>query len=262
MNPRKLFLLLLKKRKMNPTSLARELRRSGRTRKNLQPNFSRWLSDPTVSPDPVVTLQPAADFLGVQVGAFIDPRVATAEVARLVMAGVLDASAQQSPHPSGLGSPLSASGVIPMHLEWDNVDPGGQPRVVRAVPIVGTARMGDNGFYEELQHPPGYGDGWIDSYSTDMSAYALRVKGDSMHPAIRHGAFVVVEPGGQCVPGEYVVIALTDGRKMVKELVIERPDEVIIESVNGNSRMTIERSQIEQMHPVAAVVAASKWHPA
>lgn len=65
-----------------------------------------------------------------------------------------------------------------------------------------------------------------------------------------------------CVPGEYVVIALTDGRKMVKELVIERPSEIVVESVNGNHRVTIDRGEIERMHPVAAVVAASKWRPA
>src|SRR5690606_15695783 len=50
-------------------------------------------------------------------------------------------------------------------------------------------------------------------------AYALRVRGDSMHPAIRNGSFVVAEPGRACVPGEYVVLVLTTGQKMVKELV-------------------------------------------
>lgn len=144
----------------------------------------------------------------------------------------------------------------------EHLEPAGEPRTVRQVPVVGTARLGDNGYYDELQHPAGHGDGTIDSYSADRNAYALRVRGDSMHPAIRHGSFVVVEPNGTCVPGEYVVIALTDGRKMVKELVIERAAEIVVESVNGNHRITIDRSEIERMHPVAAVVAASKWRPA
>lgn len=121
--------------------------------------------------------------------------------------------------------------------------------------------MGDEGFYVELQHPPGHGDGYIDGYSSDPNAYALRVKGDSMHPAIRHGSFVVVEPNGTCMPGEYVAIGLSNGQRMVKELIMERTDEIVIESVNGNHRRTIERSDIDWMHPVAAVVAASKWRP-
>ena len=94
------------------------------------------------------------------------------------------------------------------------------------------------------------------------TAYALRVKGDSMHPAIRHGSFVVVEPGRSCVPGEYVVLALVSGQKMVKELVMERLAEIVVESVNGGERLTIERSDIEKVRPVAAISAASKWRPA
>lgn len=132
---------------------------------------------------------------------------------------------------------------------------------IKPTPVVGTAKMGDGGYYEALDYPTGQGDGWVDNYSPDPNAYALRVKGDSMHPAIRHGCFVVVEPNGNCVPGEFVAIVLTDGRKMVKELVIERAHEIVIESVNGNHRQTLERSAIEKMHPIAAVVAASKWRP-
>lgn len=140
-----------------------------------------------------------------------------------------------------------------------NADDAGTPRHFRRTPVVGTAKMGDGGYYEALDYPTGQGDGWVDSYSPDPNAYALRVKGDSMHPAIRHGSFVVVEPNGRCVPGEFVAIVLRDGRKMVKELVIEREQEIVIESVNGNQRQTLERSEIEKMHPIAAVVAASRW---
>lgn len=136
----------------------------------------------------------------------------------------------------------------------------GQPSVVRRVPVIGEAKLGQDGHYEEA-HPPG-GDGTVDGYSSDPDAYALRVRGDSMHPAIRHGSFVVVEPHGRCVTGEYVALQLVDGRKMVKELIIERPTEIVVESVNGNSRQTIERSLIERMHPVAAVVSPSKWRSA
>lgn len=155
---------------------------------------------------------------------------------------------------------LGGVGATKTH-DSSGLEPAGHARPPRPVPVVGTARLGTNGYYEELQYPAGHGDGWVDSYSTDAAAYALRVKGDSMHPAIRHGAFIVAEPSRPCVPGEYVVLALTGGQKMVKELVIERSDEVVVESVNGGDRLTIERANIEKMHPVAAVVAPSKWRP-
>ena len=131
----------------------------------------------------------------------------------------------------------------------------GRPRTMRPTRVVGTAKLGDNGYYDETPD----GDGWVDHYTPNPNVYALRVKGDSMHPAIRHGTFVVVDPDGRCAIGEYVAIALLDGRKMVKELVMERADEVVIESVNGNQRQTIDRILIQHMHPVVGQVPASKW---
>lgn len=155
----------------------------------------------------------------------------------------------------------SDTGTVPIS-DTVELEYGGRPRAIRRVPVVGTARMGDDGYYEELQHPTGFGDGSLDSFTADGNAYALRVKGDSMHPAIRHGQFVVVEPNSRCVPGEYVVIQLRDGRKMVKELVRELADEVVIESVNGNNRATIDKSDIDRMQAVAGIIPASKWRPA
>lgn len=142
----------------------------------------------------------------------------------------------------------------PMHSDTSNVSESLGPVKTRRVPVKGAAKMGDGGFYDVVED-----DGHVDAYSSDPLAYALRVKGDSMHPAIRHGSIVVVEPSGQCIPGEYVAIAMRDGSKMVKELVIDRVGEMVIESVNGNHRQTLDKSAIEQMHPIASVVSASKW---
>lgn len=153
-------------------------------------------------------------------------------------------------------NPINTSRVERARSGASNAEPAGSPATLRAVRVIGVAKLGDDGHYEQ-----DVGDGWVDAYSSDPEAYALRVKGDSMHPAIRHGSVVVVEPNGRRVPGEYVAIALADGRKMVKELVFERPDEVVIESVNGQHRQTLDLADILQIHPVAAVVAASKWRP-
>lgn len=92
-------------------------------------------------------------------------------------------------------------------------------------------------------------------------AYGLQVKGDSMHPAIRRGSVIVAEPGRGCVPGEYVVLVLADGRTMVRELVTDGPEEIVVQPVNGGEHMTVEKANVEQMHPVGTIVAASKWLP-
>lgn len=129
------------------------------------------------------------------------------------------------------------------------------------VPVVGTARMGNEGFYTELEYPVGHGDGFVEAFSSDVNAYALRVRGDSMHPTIKHGQFVVVEPNGKCVPAENVLLGLLNGQRMVKELVIERPDAVTVMSINGQERMTFDRTDIEFMHPVSGIISSSKWRP-
>lgn len=60
--------------------------------------------------------------------------------------------------------------------------------------MVGTAQLGDDGYFCELQYPVGHGDGRINWPTRDPNAYALRCKGESMKPRIRHGEFVVIEP--------------------------------------------------------------------
>ncbi len=137
----------------------------------------------------------------------------------------------------------------------------GRVRAAKRVPIVGTARMGDDGYYDEISAIPGAGDGHIDIQTDDPNAYGLRVRGDSMMPAIRDGWYVLVEPNGCPNVGEYVLLKLHTGQRMVKELLYERDDSIGIMSVNGDLRRTIYRDELDSMQAVAAVVSPSKWKP-
>ena len=60
----------------------------------------------------------------------------------------------------------------------------------RKINIVGTAQMGSDGYWSGLDG----NEGWVETYSRDEDAYALRLKGDSMAPAIRNGWIAVCEP--------------------------------------------------------------------
>ncbi len=129
----------------------------------------------------------------------------------------------------------------------------------RLIPVVGMAQLGENGFYEELAYPDGHGDGFILHASTDPEAYVLRVRGDSMKPAIRNGWYVVVEPNAAIEPGEYVALQLADGRKMVKELLVRRRGgDIEVLSVNGEIRMSLHAGQVEKIHAIGAIVPPSK----
>ena len=124
------------------------------------------------------------------------------------------------------------------------------------IPVLGIAQLGENGWYEEVQSIGS--EGYIEHFSNDAEAYVLKVKGDSMFPAIRNNWYVVVEPNAAVVIGEYVAIRQTDGRKMVKELLNKNSEEVSLMSVNGGNRLTVPLEKIDVIHAVAAVVSPSK----
>lgn len=107
-------------------------------------------------------------------------------------------------------------------------------RRFKNVPIVGTVEGGPDGYLEELGHPVGHGDGFIEYPAKDQNAYALRVRGESMRPRIKSGEFIVVEPNTPPNPGDDVVVICHDGRKMVKELLYIRDGEVTLGSINNS----------------------------
>lgn len=125
----------------------------------------------------------------------------------------------------------------------------------RTVRIMGTAQMGDNGYWYEFED----GDGCIDVISTDPDAYALRVRGDSMAPAIRNNWVVWCEPNSELVSGEYVMVKTNDGRSMVKELLYANCSEISLMSLNADfGRLTLPINDVLQAHYVGGIVPPSK----
>lgn len=119
-------------------------------------------------------------------------------------------------------------------------------------PIVGTAQLGDDGYWLELNFPTGHGDGFVLYPSRDPNSYALRCKGDSMRPRIKPGEFVVVEPNHAFLPGDEVVLRAKDGRVMVKVFNFERNGIIEVSSINEDHKpISIERDQIQVIHYVA-----------
>lgn len=136
--------------------------------------------------------------------------------------------------------------------------PSGRQRV----PVVGTAQLGDDGHWVEMDYPVGHGDGYLDFITSDTNAYALRCKGDSMAPRIKDGEFVVVEPNTAPHPGDEVMVKSEDGRVMVKELLYVRDGVVHLASINAaHGRIAIPVDDIAAMHLVAGIVKRVRWHP-
>lgn len=124
------------------------------------------------------------------------------------------------------------------------------------IPVSGFARLGDNGWYEEVSAPGS--EGYVEATSSDPDAYVLMVKGDSMHPAIRNGWYVVVEPNKQPCAGEYAAILLQDGRKMVKEYLFSTAETVTVESVNGGERLSLRLEDVKVIHAIGSILMPNK----
>lgn len=151
----------------------------------------------------------------------------------------------------GIGPKLLPAGVHHVIAEHTNVEPAPDLKKSRRVPITGSVKGGDDGY---LVQDNGI-DGWVDYWTGDPEAHALRIRGDSMHPRYRAGEFVIVTPSVEAQPGRDVVVKLTNGKCLLKQLNWMRDDEVQLLSINnGYAPMTIPRSEIETIARVAGSV--------
>lgn len=151
---------------------------------------------------------------------------------------------------------------IPIEQQ-SNVEAAPQMRPRKGIPVVGEVKGGDDGYLDEMQYPVGHGEGTVDYPTADPNAYALRVRGDSMHPRYRAGEFIVVEPSIEAQPGDDVVVALRDGRKLLKELNWKRDGEVQLLSVNNHfGPLTLQDSEIQFIQLVAGRVRRSAMNKA
>lgn len=127
----------------------------------------------------------------------------------------------------------------------------------RRVPVVGTASLGLDGYWTDLEYPAGHGDGYFEFPTKDRDAYSLQVKGNSMFPAIRSGWYVVIEPSKALQQGEFVLVKLKDGRSTVKEFLWQRDGMYTLSAVSNGERFVIPESEVEFVHHVGGILPPS-----
>lgn len=148
----------------------------------------------------------------------------------------------------------SGASKPPGWLDVDHSELGDRADIKALVdlPLVGEIKGGPDGFLEELNYPVGHGEGVVQHSTSDPMAYALRVRGDSMHPRYRAGEFVIVEPSIDPQQGDDVVVLCKDGRKLLKELGWKRDGEVNLRSINnGYEPITLRLDEIESIQLAA-----------
>lgn len=128
------------------------------------------------------------------------------------------------------------------------------------VPVVGTAQLGNEGYFEAMDFPPGHGDGYLNIHSDDPDAYGLKVTGDSMHPRIKNGEYVLIEPNKSYYSGDEVMVRTIAGRTMIKEFIYQRDGMYRLDSVNAeHSPIHIAKSEVMEIHLVGGILKSSRF---
>jgi phage repressor protein C with HTH and peptisase S24 domain len=138
---------------------------------------------------------------------------------------------QRWPSTESVAKSLAATGTsIDTFVQL--IEGGGRP-AAESVPLIGFAQAGAGGYFDDGGFP--VGKGWDEipfPAVPDENAYALEISGDSMEPAYRDGAVIIVSPAASIRRGDRVVVKTREGEVMVKELKRRSAKSIELRSVN------------------------------
>jgi phage repressor protein C with HTH and peptisase S24 domain len=133
----------------------------------------------------------------------------------------------------------------------------GQPPRRKQIPLLGLARAGKGGFFDDSGFPVGNGWDEIDVPGvTDNTAYALEITGDSMLPVYREGDTIIVSPGATLRKGDRVVVKTTDGQVMAK--VMQRQTAKNVELASFNKDHDTKTLDMKDVDWIARIIWASQ----
>jgi|SRR6185312_15095203 len=126
----------------------------------------------------------------------------------------------------------------------------------RAIPIVGMARAGADGFFDENGFPVGAEETVRFPGLGEDRVYALEIAGDSMEPTYRSGDVVIVQPGAAVRRGDRVVVRTRAGEVMAK--VLGRRNDQMVELVSLNAAHAPRELASADVDWIARIVWASQ----
>lgn len=126
----------------------------------------------------------------------------------------------------------------------------------RAIPIVGMARAGADGFFDEQGFPVGADETVRFPDLGDERVYALEIAGDSMEPMYRAGDVVIVQPGAAVRRGDRVVVRTSAGEVLAK--ILGRKNDQTIELLSLNTAHAPRELSTTEIDWIARIVWASQ----
>ena len=132
-----------------------------------------------------------------------------------------------------------------------------QPPRRKHIPLLGLARAGKGGFFDDSGFPAGNGWDEIDVPGvTDQNGYALEITGDSMLPVYREGDTIVVSPSASLRKGDRVVVRTTDGQVMAK--ILQRQTAKLLELASFNPDHQTRTLDMKDVDWIARIMWASQ----
>lgn len=131
--------------------------------------------------------------------------------------------------------------------------PGGSGR---AIPIVGMARAGADGFFDDSGFPVGADETVRFPGLGEDRVYALEIAGDSMEPVYRAGDIVIAQPGAAVRRGDRVVVRTSGGEVTAK--LLGRRNEQSVELISLNPAHPARTLPAAEIDWIARIVWASQ----
>jgi len=133
----------------------------------------------------------------------------------------------------------------------------GQPPRLKQIPMLGFAKAGKGGFFDDSGFPSGNGWEEIDVPGvTDAAAYGLEITGDSMAPVYREGDTIVVSPAATIRKGDRVVVRTSDGQVMAK--IMQRQTAKTLELASFNPAHETKVLDLKDVDWMARIIWASQ----
>jgi phage repressor protein C with HTH and peptisase S24 domain len=161
------------------------------------------------------------------------------------------------PTMESISSVLQASGAsVDEFMEILSGKKGAPPKR-RVLPLIGFAKAGKGGFFDDSGFPTGQGWDEIDVPGvTDTTAYALEITGDSMTPVYREGDTIIVSPGATIRKGDRVVVRTADGQVMAK--ILQKQSARSIELASFNPDHPVKTLDAKNVDWMARIIWASQ----
>ncbi len=133
----------------------------------------------------------------------------------------------------------------------------GQAPRLKQIPMLGFAKAGKGGFFDDSGFPSGNGWEEIDVPGvTDTTAYGLEITGNSMEPVYREGDTIIVSPGATVRKGDRVVVRTSDGQVMCK--IMQRQTARTLELASFNAAHETKTLDMKDVDWMARIVWASQ----